>query len=288
MADLKKWLLRPYPFPVTLKSKLLISLGFGKFVFLFLLLFKPFDFNQLEDQVLYYAFIYGVITMGILMFNLFLLPLLFKEAFNPNTWSIYKMILFILEIVIFISLINTIFSRQTNHFFVDHKRSFLFFLKNVVLVSLFPNMVYIYLVERISNKKHQTVANSISSSLEVKQSEDENSRITIYGTNKNELLHVIISDLIYISSEKNYASIFHFQNGIIKETLLRVSLSNIEDQLKDYSAIVRNHKSYIVNTNKVVRIKGNARSYLLEIPEIDFLLPVSRSFPKELLFTLVK
>ncbi len=52
----KDWLKNPYPFPVTGKEKVLIS--FGKFVFLFLLLFKPFDFAQLADKSLYYEISY--------------------------------------------------------------------------------------------------------------------------------------------------------------------------------------------------------------------------------------
>ena len=49
LSNLKKWLLKPYPFPNSVKSKLLISFGIGNFVFLFLLIFKPFDLYLLEQ-----------------------------------------------------------------------------------------------------------------------------------------------------------------------------------------------------------------------------------------------
>jgi len=52
--------------------------------------------------------------------------------------------------------------------------------------------------------------------------------------------------------------------------------------------IVRCHKSYIVNAKKVNKIHGNARGYFLNIKNIDFSIPVSRNFPKELLFTLIE
>jgi len=104
------WLKKPYPFPATTKAKIIISLGFGKFIFLFLLLFKPFDFSLLEDKVLYFALGYGTITVVLMLVNLLLLPLLFPKFFKTNDWVIYKMILFVIWLLLLISIANWFFS----------------------------------------------------------------------------------------------------------------------------------------------------------------------------------
>ncbi len=290
LKNIKYWLLKPYPFPSTLKRKIFISLGFGKFVFLFLIIFKPFHFNELESNKLYYAFIYGLITMSIMLLNLIILPLIFKSFFNPNKWNIYKMLLFVLETIVIIGVINTVFSLQSNKIFIEKGYRFTFFIINTFLIGVFPLFIYVYIIERLSNKKHQTLAEKISkiqkTNPRVITTSDE--EIIIKGENKKEQIKLTLNNLLYISYEKNYASIFYLQNNTLKEALIRTSLNKIEEQLIDFEEIIRCHKSYIVNTNKVIEIKGNARSYLLKIPNLEFLIPVSRSFPKELLFTLVK
>lgn len=282
--SIKNWLLKPYPFPSSLKDKILTSLGFGNFVFLFLILFKPFNFSQLENNTVYFALIYGLITLSIILFNLLIIP----KIFNLNNWNIYKMLLFLIEVIIFIGVANTIFSRQVNEFFTKKEYDYLFFIVNTFLIGIFPIFIYIYISEKIASKKHQILAQKIATIHNTQPKTVNDVEVILNGENKNEQLPILLEKILYISYEKNYVSVFYLHNEHVKETLLRTSLNKIENQLSSYKSIVRCHKSYIVNTSNVITIKGNARSYLLQIKNIDLLIPVSRSFPKELLFTLVK
>ena len=68
--------------------------------------------------------------------------------------------------------------------------------------------------------------------------------------------------------------------GTEKE-LLRLTLLNFLEKVDPDKNIVRCHKSYIVNLDKVENVHGNARSLMLEIKGLDFEIPVSRSFPRE-------
>ena len=68
---------------------------------------------------------------------------------------------------------------------------------------------------------------------------------------------------------------------------MRVTLTKIEKELQDYNKIIRCHKSYIVNVNFINNINGNARGYLLKSDEIPFNIPVSRSFSKQSLKSLL-
>ena len=296
MQELKKWLLKPYPFPTTTKAKMLISLGFGKFVFLFLLLFQPFGFESFGNQDLYFSFLFGMITASVMALNLLIFPLLFTKYFDPRKWVIYKMIGFVLVIIVMIALANWSFSFYTmvGEDVVYHNLAF--FLKVTVLIGIFPLFIYLYISERVKNKQHKMVAGAISEVQKLKTrivtTEPESKQISLLGENKKEVFIFSLENLLYIGFEKNYASIYYLENDIVKEQLIRTSLNKIETQLEAYKHIVRCHKSYIVNTHQVAEIQGNARSYLLKIKQIDsaqevILIPVSRSFPKELLFTLV-
>lgn len=286
---IKKWFLKPYPFPTTIKSKILISLSFGSFVFLFLYMFKPFGFEDLKDEMFMYAIIYGLITMSVMLVCFIIFPVILKNIFDPNKWNVYKMILFVLGLVLFISIANTLFSHYSNLLFIETNRDFLWFIGNTFLVGIFPIMIYVFMSERIIAKKYQLVAESILEDKKLSPNiiEKSDTLITLYGDNKKEELELLLNNMLYISFDKNYASIYFLNNGVIKETLLRISLNKIENQLTNFKYIVRCHKSYIVNTKQVEDISGNARGYLLKIANTSKLIPVSRSFPKDLLNTLV-
>jgi len=293
ISDFKNWLLKPYPLPTKTNLKILISFGIGIFISGFLYVFQPFNYYKLtNDEIINYSLIYGIITTSSLLFNYFVLPLVFKPFFVLDKWNIYKMILFVLIIIISIGVLNWFFSGFSSFNTEDNEYDFLFFQKTAFLVGVFPLLIYIYFTEKFIYKKNKAVADNISSlkkqnPIDNKNKKSEGIVITLIGDNKKEALEISLTDLIYVNSEKNYASIFHQKDGTIKESLLRISLSKIEKQLADYSCIVRCHRSYIVNTNKVKKIQGNARGYLLKIDNSTTLIPVSRRFPKELLFTLV-
>ncbi|WP_367118518.1 LytTR family transcriptional regulator DNA-binding domain-containing protein [Chryseobacterium sp.] len=59
--------------------------------------------------------------------------------------------------------------------------------------------------------------------------------------------------------------------------MIRISLSNLLNQIET-TMIKKCHRSYIAHLGKVKNIKGNAQGYKLILPEIEFEIPVSRSF----------
>ena len=66
-----------------------------------------------------------------------------------------------------------------------------------------------------------------------------------------------------------------------QKELLRITLLNLLQRVDSDENIVRCHKSYVVNLDKVAKVHGNARSLMLELKGLDFEIPVSRSFPRE-------
>jgi len=288
MQQLKEWFKKPYPFPNFFKEKFFISLGFGKFVFIFLFLVKPLDFNRLADKSLYFAAMYGLITFVLLFLNLITLPKLFPKYFDLAKWNIGKMISFVIILILMISFANWYFSLISFKAINVDYHSLSFFLINTSITGFFPIIFYLYISERRASKKHEVMADTISN---LKNGIKSNNQevVKVVGDNKNEYFDLYLYELVYISFEKNYSSIFYIKDGGIKEKVLRISLTKIENQLSDFQFIVRCHRSYLVNTKQVKTIIGNARSYQLVLKNTsEIRIPVSRSFPKELLFTLIQ
>ena len=69
------------------------------------------------------------------------------------------------------------------------------------------------------------------------------------------------SSIFYIESQDNYVQVYYELDGKLTSYLLRLSTQKMEEYLTDTS-IVRCHRSYLVNTTKIVKFKkerGRAR-----------------------------
>jgi len=95
-------------------------------------------------------------------------------------------------------------------------------------------------------------------------------------------LYITSSELLCIEAADNYVNIRYVSNGKIKSYLLRNSLKNIEKQLSE-NMVVRCHRSYLVNMNRVSVIRRD-KDYIymeLDIEGVDK-IPVSKNYQKEI------
>jgi len=99
--------------------------------------------------------------------------------------------------------------------------------------------------------------------------------ITIYGSLKKEFFHVDETKVVYVKSENNYVCIFYFEENILKEKLLRSTLTNIETQLPFLSKI---HRSYLINSKFILSIKGGKQNAKLYLKNVNNSIPISKAF----------
>ena len=83
--------------------------------------------------------------------------------------------------------------------------------------------------------------------------------------------------LLFIESADNYSEVVFLQNGQPKKTLLRGSLSRFEEQAH-HPDVVRCHRSFVVNLQRVESISGNAQGYKLQLQNYPSPIPVARRY----------
>jgi DNA-binding LytR/AlgR family response regulator len=83
--------------------------------------------------------------------------------------------------------------------------------------------------------------------------------------------------LLFIESSDNYCTVVYLENGQLVKPLLRSSLSRLESQI-DMPHIVRCHRSYVVNLDRVERVTGNAQGYKLHLMGGQLQVPVARRY----------
>ena len=101
--------------------------------------------------------------------------------------------------------------------------------------------------------------------------------VSIHDIKGNIKLSLRIMDILYAVSEDNYVKVFYEQDGVVRNSMIRTTAKNIEDDLE--GQITRCHRSYLINIAKV-KFFNNDRDNLYVILDQEGInpIPVSRSY----------
>ena len=102
------------------------------------------------------------------------------------------------------------------------------------------------------------------------------STITLKGTT-SEMVTLEIAHLLYIEAVGNYVKVYHWQDGQVRNDMLRATSKQMEEELSAYPMIVRCHRAFLVNLGQVERIISNSGTMQLCIKHCNESIPVSRS-----------
>ncbi len=129
------------------------------------------------------------------------------------------------------------------------------------------------------------MAKSISETeLLLKEQPETKHNIVNFSDEKGQLkLSVDIDNLLYIESADNYVNIYYSNKGKFSRFMLRSTLKSIEDTFSDCD-LVRCHRSYVVNFNKVKVLRKEKMGLFLDLdfdkaPEI----PVSKTYAESVI-----
>lgn len=86
-----------------------------------------------------------------------------------------------------------------------------------------------------------------------------------------EHIKITIDDIIFIKSDADYTEIFTPMKKYLSSEPLRFWLENLNPE-----QFVRIHKSYIINTSKIIKVSGN-QVYLID----EMVVPIGRAFKED-------
>lgn len=91
------------------------------------------------------------------------------------------------------------------------------------------------------------------------------------------------SDLLYMQGSDNYVTVFYQAQEKLTRFMLRNTLRALEEELKD-QAVIRCHRSWLVNIEKVKLIRREKEGLLLELDSTPpSTVPVSRTYMHDVL-----
>lgn len=257
-------------------------------VFLVLMILKPLNIVKIEYNVFLITLGFALITFLVCTSVLYLSPKIFRKFYHEKEWTLGKFLGICLAIVLLISVGNCAFDTlmgidliglsslaKESVFYALKKLSFSILITS--LIGLFP-MFFCFFILRYkflqSNLDH--VNQYVRSISKEKRSDSDNVvLLTLQGATKDKLT-LPLSDLVYIEAAGNYISIFYYKTGKLVCKLLRTSISQMSNDLKQYSQIIRCHRGFIVNTDHILE----AKKYQITLKNINQPIPVSRNCTK--------
>ena len=274
---------RPFPYIEETKNKFFTAAGISIMVLLFLYIFQPYGIRNMNLDPLLMAGGYGMVSFIVSMLTSLLLPRLFPDFFNEDSWMVWKEIIYIQVLILMVATVNLLYTYLLGYCDLD-LIIFFTFEGFTLAVTFLPITLLIITKQFILNRKTLQAAQYLSKNLYLKERllSKTGETVTIQAKNPKDNLVIEAYRIYYITTTGKELEVY-FASGeqVIKKTIpstLRTAQTNI----KIFSQFYRCHRAYIVNLEKVKRVTGNAQGYRLILENINEPIPVSRSMDKEI------
>lgn len=263
------------------KDKWKLTISVSVFIALFMIFFQPFgsaSFHGKHKEIILAS--YGLVTFIILVFDFFVVQRIFKKWFDQNSWNIGKQILWGLFIIFTIGTGNFLYSAAGFSFW--SWRLFLSFQIYTLLVAVIPIVGLTLIKRNLLLSKNLKQMDELNRSLKLREIRPEKSMVSLIADNGKDKLEIESENLLYIESIGNYIKVYHIADKNLNISILRCALKRAEVQIKDVPNLIRCHRAFMVNIDKVIHAKGNSLGLRLILEGAESEVPVSRNFSKTL------
>ena len=249
------------------------------FSFVFINIYKPFGAETWQNISNTRFFLYsGVIVFAGTMVLTISRIIMFQTRNKYPLNYVYYFTWLIVEILI----ISLIYSFLTK-FVLKEDRDFILILSNTILyttlILFLPYTVtWLFFALRDARRVLNQITNEDTF---VDFSAEKNDLINFNDEKGNLRLSIKQDNLLFIESADNYVEIFYLNKGKLSRFVLRTTLKTIEDSYSNNS-LVRCHRSYIVNFNKVKVLRKDKEGIFLELETADVPdIPVSKTYTEK-------
>jgi DNA-binding LytR/AlgR family response regulator len=152
------------------------------------------------------------------------------------------------------------------------------FYDSILHASLILLLPYSILWLYFSWREKNTILQNLKQ--EEKTAEVPKKNLIAFKDEKGEFkISIVLENLLYVDSADNYATIHYLNKSKLSHFLIRNSLKWMEENLTLASPLVRCHRSYIVNLDKVKVLRKTKDGIFLELDAINTPdIPVSKTY----------
>ncbi len=248
------------------------------FALLFINIFQPFNSRQWYPEISefkYFFFSSLIILTGMLV--VVISRLIMHIYTRRKTLSYIQFLGWIAAEITAMSMFFALFSKYipAGNAHRDFMEIFHQSAINTSLVLLLPySVLWLYFSWRDKNNLLEKM-NSVEQKAAVSKK-----HLLKFTDEKGELkLSVFIDNLLYIESAENYATIHYINKSKVSHFLIRNSLKWMEENLIAETPLVRCHRSFIINLDKVKVMKKTKDGIFVEFDTINIAdIPVTKTY----------
>ena len=260
------------------KKYLKIYLGISIAVFVFVLFFHPFsvEFLEFESTLLFFA------GFGLICFIfLFAAQIVFQRPLMQNEDPILENALtaslYYLSFVIFTSLAFLFYIRYVGETPVT-------FITLIRVLMICTGAIAVAGVQRSLSSTQSRYRRLL---LETRGVQDKlkqfsesytNRYIELISENESDNLRIQVSAIVFVRSADNYVEVGYQEGNEVKKKMIRNTLKNVEQQLRDFNNFIRTHRTSIVNIQNIDKQHKNFNTYWLSLVNTIETIPVSRQY----------
>jgi hypothetical protein len=280
MVDFQK----PIPHYLNEKRNIVRLVLFASlFALVFINIYSPFGvdrwFNLTSLEFLTYSSL--IILAGVLI--VVISRIIMFQVCKMHLINIWQYLLWIFTEVLFMALFYALFEKL----FLDDTRIFSDLVKlsarNTALVLLLPYSV-LWLYFSWKDKKEQIDRMADGQPL----SSNTKNMIPFFDDKGILKFSIKKENLLYLEAAENYINICYLNKGKVSKYLLRDTLKKIEENFSG-TEIIRCHRSYIVNFDKVKVIRKDKDGLKLELDNPSAIdIPVSKTYFNNVMQTFSK
>jgi hypothetical protein len=243
------------------------------FALVFINIYAPFGSDKWFDltRLQFFTFSSLVILTGVLV--VVISRIIMYYVCKKHVINLFQFLLWIAAEVLAMALFYALFEK----FALKDKRIFTFLVKvsaiNTALVLLLPySVAWLYLSWRDKKEQIRLLAEGYSLS-------DPTPDMIAFVDDKSVLKFSVKKEsLLYLEASENYITICYLNKGKVSKYLLRATMKKMEENLSGTS-ILRCHRSYMVNFEKVKVIRKDKDGLKLELDNPDVIdIPLSKTY----------
>ncbi len=248
------------------------------FALLFINIFQPFNSRNWYPNISefkYFFFSSLIILTGMLV--VVVSRLIMLRYTRNRELLVWQFALHVFGEVVFMSLFYTIFSRYFPRIGAERELLEIFVQssKNTAWVLLLPySILWLLFSWREKNRLLEKISKTESEPMSIRRN------LIAFPDEKGELkISIDQENLLYVDSADNYATIHYLNKSKLSHYLIRNSLKWIEENLTNETPLVRCHRSFIVNLDKVKVLRKTKDGIFLEMDALNTPdIPVSKTY----------
>lgn len=264
LQNLRNILQQPFPDRNDFRSFLKTAIWSGVIITGLLYFLRPFGLSNVPSPLLPCILFGAITTATALLLDLFIAYVLKIDREHPS-WTLWKWIVNVSILIFLIAIVN--YWLDAGFVFGRHSLAhFLRMLAYTFLLGIIPT-VMLGAFSMISHlKSNQALAQSAQQSITPRTDDRPATTSSPHD------------DILYVESMQNYVSVYRWNGTQVEKKMTRTTMSKTEELLAS-SSVKRCHRSYMVNTDKITTIEGNAQGLRVSVAHVDDKeIPVSRKY----------